>query len=316
MDPLYDVLRTMKLSGGVFLDAEFTAPWCVSAHVGPEDCEPFVPEPVHVIAYHYVVSGRCLLQVEGELPVSVEAGEIVLMPRNDRHKLGSAMTLRPVSAEHLIQPGADGGLARIRYGGGGERTHILCGFLGTDAQNHPVVAILPRVLKLSVEDGAAGEWIASSFRFAAQQLRDGSAGVLAKLAELLFAEAVRRYVAASPPAQTGWLAGLSDPVIGRALALMHGRVADPWTTEELARQVGLSRSSFAERFTSLIGEAPMRYMTRWRMQLAADRLRDGQPIARVAYEVGYESEASFHRAFKREFGLPPAAWRRQSHASR
>lgn len=316
MDPLYDVLRTMKLSGGVFLDAEFTAPWCVSAHVGPEDCQPFVPEPVHVIAYHYVVSGRCLLQVEGEPPVSVEAGEIVLMARNDRHKLGSAMTLRPVSAEHLIQPGADGRLARIRYGGGGERTHILCGFLGTDAQNHPVVAILPRVLKLSVEEGAAGEWIASSFRFAAQQLRGGAAGVLAKLAELLFAEAVRRYVAASPPAQTGWLAGLSDPVVGRALALMHGRIADPWTTEELARQVGLSRSSFAERFTSLIGEAPMRYMTRWRMQLAADRLRDGQPIARVAYEVGYESEASFHRAFKREFGLPPAAWRRQSHASR
>jgi AraC-like DNA-binding protein len=315
MDPLADLLRTMKLSGGVFLEAEFSAPWCVTAQVAPEDCRPFAPMPAQVIAYHYVVAGGFLLQCEGEPPVSVVAGEIVVMPRNERHTLGSARHLRPVSADQLLIPAGDGGLARIVHGGGGERTQILCGFLGSDARHHPLLATLPKILKLHVEAGVAGDWITSSFRFAAQALRTGSASVLTKLAELLFTEAVRRYVATLPPGQTGWLAGLGDPAVAGALALMHGRFAEPWTTDALAREVGLSRSAFAERFTVLMREAPIRYLTRWRLQLAEARLRDGQPISQVAYEVGYESEAAFNRAFKREFGLPPAAWRRHGLAS-
>jgi AraC-like DNA-binding protein len=165
-----------------------------------------------------------------------------------------------------------------------------------------------------VEEGASGSWIESSFRFAAHQLAEGrieSPAVLAKLAELLFVEAVRRYVRSLPPEASGWLAGLRDPVVGRALALLHSRMTHRWTTEELAQEIGLSRSAFAERFTSLMGEPPMRYLANWRMQVAAQRLKSSyEPIARIAFEIGYESEAAFNRAFRRTFDMPPMAWRK------
>jgi AraC-like DNA-binding protein len=319
MDALSDVLRFVRLMGGVFLDAEFSAPWCVTSQVGPEDCRAFLTDPDHLIAYHYVVTGRLLLQVDGEPPIGVEAGEAVLLPRNDPHLLGSELALNPVSAHDLILPPADGGLARIVHGGGGAATRIVCGFLGSEARHDPLLATLPKVLKLNVREGAAGNWIESSFRFAANEVAAGRAGsgtVLSKLSELLFVEAVRRYIATLPPEERGWLAGLRDPVVGRGLALLHARPAYPWTAEELAREVGLSRSAFAERFTSLIGEPPMRYLTLWRMQCAARWLRDGRmPISRIAFDVGYESEAAFNRAFKREFNVPPAAWRKQRQAS-
>jgi hypothetical protein len=217
MDALSDVLRVVKLTGGVFLDAEFTSPWCVTAKVGPEDCRPFLANPAHVIAYHYVVAGHLLLQVEDDAPAEVQAGEIVLLPRNDAHRLGSSLTVRPVSADHLIQPSSDGGLARISYGGGGEPTHIVCGFLGSEAHHNPLVATLPKVLKLNIREGAAGDWIESSFRFAASELSSGRIGsetILSKLSELLFVEAVRRYIATLPSEQRGWLAGLRDRLSG------------------------------------------------------------------------------------------------------
>lgn len=315
MDALSDVLRVVRLTGGVFLDAEFTAPWCVTAKVVPEDCRPFLADPAHVIAYHYVVAGRLFLQVEDDPPTQVRAGEIVLLPRNHAHRLGSSLTLRPVSADHLIRPSSEGGLARISYGGGGEPTHIVCGFLGSAANHNPLVAALPKVLKLDIRGGAGGHWMESSFQFAASELssgRTGSETVLSKLSELLFVEAVRRYIATSPSEQKGWLAGLRDRFVGRALALLHAGLAHSWTADELAREVGLSRSAFAERFTTLIGEPPMRYLTTWRMQCAGQRLRESHAsVSQVASEVGYESEAAFHRAFKREFGVSPAIWRKQ-----
>lgn len=176
------------------------------------------------------------------------------------------------------------------------------------------------MLKLNVREGAAGDWVESSFRFAANELAAGRAGsqtVISKLSELLFVEAVRRYIATLPSEQRGWLAGLRDPIVGRGLALLHARPAHSWTADELAREVGLSRSAFAERFTGLIGEPPIRYLTLWRMQCAAQRLRDGLiPVSRIAFEIGYESEAAFNRAFKREFGVPPATWRQQNHVLR
>jgi len=314
MNALLDVLSTMDLTGGIFLDAEFTAPWCVTSQVTPEDCSAFMPQPLHLIAYHYVTAGRLLLRTEGQPPVSVKAGEIILLPRNDKHVLGSAANLRPVNADFLIQPAPAGGLARIVHGGGGEKAQILCGFLATNAPNAPIIGIMPKFLKIGVEQGASGSWIESSFRFAAHQLAEGwvkSPTVLAKLAELLFMEAVRRYVESLPPEASGWLAGLRDPVIGRALALLHSRLNHRWTTEELAWELGLSRSAFAERFTSRMGEPPMRYLANCRMRLAAQRLRgSNEPIARIAFESGYESEAAFNRAFKRTFNLPPMSWRK------
>jgi AraC-like DNA-binding protein len=315
MDALLDICKTMQLSGAVFLDAEFTAPWCILSQVAPEDCTPFMPRPAHVIGYHYVTAGRLLLKVDGHPPIPVEAGEIILLPRNDPHVLASAANLRPVNSHLLIQPGPAGGLARIVHGGGGEQTQILCGFLGTNVPNMPIVGILPKMLRIGVEQGASGNWIESSFRFAAHQLADGrvaSPTVLAKLAELLFMEAVRRYVDSLVPETGGWLVGLRDPVVGRALVLLHGRMTHRWTTEALAQEVGLSRSAFAERFTGLMGEPPMRYLANWRMQVAAQRLKGShEPIVRVAFETGYESEAAFNRAFKRAFGMPPMTWRKR-----
>jgi len=320
MDALLDMLRAMRLTGGIFLDAEFTAPWCVTAKVGPEDCSPFTPAPRHIIAYHYVTAGRLLLKVDGRAPITVEGGEIVVLPRNDHHVVGSALDLRPVGVERLVKPAPDGGLARIVHGGGGARTHILCGFLGNDMPHNAVIAMLPSVLTLNVAEGASGNWIESSFRFAAQELAEGnvtSTAILAKLAELMFMEAVRRYAAAQPSQRNPWAAGLRDPIVGRALSLLHGQMARRWTTEELALETGLSRSAFAERFTRAVGEPPMRYLARRRLEQASVQLREcADPIARIAYGAGYDSEAAFNRAFRRAYGVPPAAWRRDGGTGR
>jgi AraC-like DNA-binding protein len=316
MDALSDVLRAVRLSGGVFLEAEFTAPWCVTSHITPEEARLFSINPDHVISYHYVIEGELLVRPDGGEPVTVRAGEIVLLPHNDPHVLGSEMLAHPSRGDELAHVPDNGGLMRIVHGGGGARTRIVCGYLASDARHNPVLALLPRVLTLDVRQTTAAAWIESSFRFAAAEVASGRAGaatILAKLSELLFVEAVRHYIATLPGERRGWLAGLRDPYVGRALALLHARLAHPWTADELAQEVGLSRSAFAERFTSIIGEPPLRYLGAWRMQLAAQRLGESHlPIAQIAFEVGYESEAAFNRAFKREFGTPPATWRRQS----
>lgn len=315
MDALSDLLRVVRLSGGVFLDAEFSAPWCITATVGPEDCRMVMAEPARVIAFHYVVAGRLLLQVAGGPPIELTSGTIVLLPRNDEHTVASETGLPPVSADHLLQVDPDGGVARIRYGGGGDATHIVCGFVGTDARQHPLIDALPPTLTLDLNGKPACEWVARSFRYAAGELaatRAGSAIALAKLSELLFVEAVRHYVETLPADRRGWLAGLRDPVVGRALALLHAELARAWTTETLAREVFLSRSAFADRFTALIGVPPMKYLMTWRMQVAAQYLREAhRSVAQIAADVGYESEAAFARAFKREFSMPPGIWRKR-----
>jgi transcriptional regulator GlxA family with amidase domain len=190
---------------------------------------------------------------------------------------------------------------------------MLCGFLAKELQSDPIIRMLPRVLKVRVADAPSSTWIESTMRFGAQELANGptrSPGLLAKLAELLFVEAVRRYLDSLPPDQTGWRAGIADPMIGRALAQLHHRLDRRWTAEELAHSVGMSRSAFADRFTRLMGETPMRYLAQQRLQLAAKHLEaPGASIARIAFQAGYESEAAFNRAFKREFGSPPATWR-------
>lgn len=316
MDPMLDILRATRLSGGIFLDAEFTAPWCVTAQIGPEDCRPFVPEPLNIIAYHYVSSGSLQLQVDDEPPVTVRGGEIILLPRNSAHRLGSDVTLQGVSADGLILPAADGGLARIVHGGAGARTQMLCGFLGNETPNDPILRILPSVLIVNVADGASASWIESSLKFAARELGGGlakSPAVLARLTELLFIEAVRRYLGSLPPEQSGWRAGVRDAIVGRALALLHRRMSHRWTTEGLAKEVAMSRSAFAERFTRIMGEPPMRYLAGQRLQVAARRLKEtNDSIARIAFNVGYESEAAFNHAFKRDFGVPPMSWRKQN----
>jgi AraC-like DNA-binding protein len=320
MDALSDVLRVARLSGGVFLHAEFFEPWCMAAQMTPEHCAPYLGPTSHMIPYHYVVEGRLRVCVEGEAPFELAAGEVVLFPRNDRRFMGSNLSLTPVPASAVIVQPTNGGLGTIRLGGGGDRTQVICGFLACDSvEDNPVISTLPRVLHLNVEEAGAADWIRSTFQYAAHEVaagRPGSETVLAKLSELLFVEAVRRYVESLPSEETGWLAGLRDPHVARSLALFHSNIAHPWTVDELGREVGLSRSSLADRFTRLIGQAPMHYLTNWRMQVAAHDLRNtGASLAQVAERIGYDSEAAFSRAFKRVFGAAPATWRRQGSAS-
>ena len=315
MDALSDVLRVVRLTGGVFLDARFSAPWCIAGRVEPEVFKPFLANPSDVIGFHYVVSGNLLAQTEGGPWVELRQGDIILLPRNGSHTLASAKDLKPAPATNVVIPPPGAGIREVRHGGDGEETHIVCGYLGSDGADTPLASALPPMLTLNIADTPGGAWINQSFAFAASQLANheaGAASIIARLSELMFVEAVRRYIDRLPPEETGWLAGLRDPAVGRALALMHAQPSRSWTADELAAEARMSRSAFAERFAALIGQPPMRYLTNWRMQIAARRLREGDPISRIAFDVGYESEAAFSRAFRREKGLPPAAWRQQA----
>ena len=314
MDPLSDVLRLVGLTGGVFLDAEFTAPWSVSGKVAPELCRPYMVEPEYVVGFHYVVEGALVLTLADGASRRISAGELVMLPRNDLHVFASAGGLAAISVGGLIQKPRIAGVAKLIYGGGGTRTRMVCGFLGGNVQLHPLLVNLPPVMTLELTTLPSGDWMQRNLAYAAQTLADGDPGaatVMVKMSELLFVEAVRRYLAALPPEETGWLAGLRDPAIGRALSLMHARLNEDWTADALARKVNLSRSTFADHFTALIGVPPMRYLLNWRMQVAKHKLQESrQTIAQIAFDVGYESEAAFTRAFRREFGLPPATWRK------
>jgi AraC-like DNA-binding protein len=319
MDALSDVLRVAHLTGGVFLHAEFFAPWCIAARVTPEHCAPFLGPASHLIIYHYVVEGDIRIRVDGAEgnDLVIGAGEVVLLPRNDLHLMGSDLSLPPVAASDVIHPSKDGGLFSIHHGGAGKRTRMVCGFLGfAGAEGNPVISSLPPMLKLNVEQGGAAEWIRSTFQYAAEEVsagRPGSETVLAKLSELLFVETVRRYAEALPDGQTGWFAGLRDPYVARALALLHRDITRRWTVDDLGRDVGLSRSALADRFIRLIGLPPMHYLASWRMQIAAERLRStSASLAQIAEIVGYDSEAAFSRAFKNAFGAAPATWRRSN----
>jgi AraC-like DNA-binding protein len=317
VDALSDVLRVAQLTGGVFLHAEFSAPWCIAARLTPEHCAPALGPASDLISYHYVVEGDVRIRVDGESGrgVRLTSGDVALLPRNDLHLMGSDLSVPPVPGPEVIQPPKRGELMSIQHGGHGGRTRMICGYLGAaGTAANPVIATLPPLLTFSVAEGGAGDWIRSSLEFGATEAaadRPGSATLLAKLSELLFLEAVRRYVDSLPATQTGWLAGLREPYIGKALALLHGSIARRWTVEELGREVGLSRSALADRFIRFIGEPPMHYLATWRMQVARQRLRGtSESLAQIAETVGYDSEAAFSRAFKKAFGVAPATWRR------
>ena len=315
MDALSDVLRVAHLTGGVFLHADFTAPWCISARPSAEVCSPFFKSTTNLIPYHYVVDGEFYLALGDGEPLLFRRGDIVLLPHNDLHLMGSDLNLPPIQMVKITHQSESGGLRFAIHGGSGAKTRVICGYLGYDGTHaNPVLAMLPATIKLKVDDAGPAEWIRSTFQFAADELaagRPGSETVLAKLSELLFVEAVRRYIESLPAGQSGWLAGLQDPVVSRALALMHNDIARPWSVDELGRAAGLSRSALAERFTRVIGMSPIHYLAHWRMQVAAQTLKGtNDSLARIAETVGYESEAAFSRAFKKAFGSAPATWRR------
>jgi len=320
MDALSDVLRTMRLKGGVFLHAAFSDPWCVSAEIRPEYCAPFLDESVDLIPYHFVLEGAMHVRVEGGPELRIETGESILFPHNHPHLMGSDLAIPPVRGDAVVQMPSDGGLATIVHGGGGTPTRMVCGFLGAESvRGSPVLSALPPILRLDTRDSSSSAWIRSTFHYAAERIAAGDSGsevLMGKLSELLFVEAIQQYAKSLPAEETGWLAALKDPYVSRALALLHARVAEPWTVDALGREVGLSRSALADRFGAILGLPPMQYLTTWRIHAAAhELLNSGKSILQVAEEVGYDSEASFTRAFKRVMDAPPATWRRERRQS-
>lgn len=319
MDALSDILRAVQLSGAVFLSGEFTAPWCLIRPADSEICSGFLPRSERVVSYHLVAEGSCWARLadKEDSAIQIEAGEVLVIPQGESHLMGSDLSLPPaptaqILTEHLqAHPGE---VMRILYGGGGTPTRLVCGFLTCDEiLTNPLLTALPRLFKVDMGKGVESAWLASALGFAAAEAaepRAGTATVLAKLSELLFVEAVRRCIDTLPENEKGWLAALRDRYVGRAMSHLHTHPAHPWTVDELAGNVGLSRSALAQRFADLLGQPPMQYLAHWRLRSAARQLRSsGRSLAEVAGAVGYDSEAAFSRAFKREFGLPPASWR-------
>jgi AraC-like DNA-binding protein len=306
-DPLSDVLRAVRLDGAFFYAVEASGPWSVEA-VAAKDLTPRVlPGAEHLISYHILTTGRCWGGLTGESPVALEPGDVIVFPHGDAHVMSSDPKLRSVPATPGRFP------ETVTLGNGGQvAATFVCGFLGCDRRPfNPLLSNLPRQLHLP---GLSSGWRQSFARQVVEESRAqrvGADSVLTRLAELMFVEVLRRYIETLPPGQQGWLAGLRDDVVGRGLGLLHGAPAHPWTLDELAGSVAMSRSAFSDRFTVLVGQPPMHYLAQWRMQLAARRLATGNSkVATIAEEVGYESEEAFSRAFKRLMGVSPAAWRR------
>lgn len=313
MDVLTEILRVVKLESAFYFNAEFSAPWCLLSPPSAKMAPALAPGAEHVVIYHLLVEGSAYARLSGGPQVPLEPGDIVIFPHGDPHVLGYGEGAQPMDAKDL-PPLQGGPLELVQAGGGGEAARFVCGFMACDPQLcQALLASLPRLVKVNIRDGESGQWLENSILFSVNEAAAARAGretVLTKLSEVLFAETLRRYIASLPQEQTGWLAGARDPEVGRALALLHHQPEHPWTVAELAQQAGVSRSVLAERFRYLLHETPMAYLTRWRLQLGAQALTSSsRSVAEIAASVGYESEAAFNRAFKREYGEPPARYR-------
>lgn len=329
-DTLSDVLRMVRLRGAVFYYVDGSSPWVAETPAAPEIIPAIMPGAEHMMEFHGLVEGTCWAGIPGEPPVRLVAGDVILFPQGDPHVVSSAPGLRAPRADKdfffaprppqlpfsICVRGAEvvpATTARLD-GGGRERATIVCGFLGLDARPfNPLLLALPRVLHVSGATLGADSWVASFLRAAvaeSNQRRPGGEAVLARMSEMLFVEVLRRHIDALPAGQTGWLAGMRDPSIARVLSLLHDRPAEPWTIEHLAEEAAMSRSTLHERFVHFIGQPPMQYLARWRMQVAAQLLTETKAkLFDVALAVGYESEAAFSRAFKRAVGTSPGQWR-------
>ncbi len=319
MDVLSDVLQMIRLQGALFLNADFREPWCVDAPSGADLARVLLPGAQQLAICHFVVEGRCWVQLHGGEPLPLQAGDVVALPHGDSHLLGSGLQHAPVSIDNVVQLKLPD-LTRVRYGGAGDRTVIVCGWFAYERDvPNPLIAALPRLFRLPLRQRSCGAWIEQSIHYAlaeAASRHPGSSAVAAKVAETLFVEALRGYIEGLPPLQIGWLAGIRDAQIGACLGFMHGDPARAWTLAQLARDIHVSRSVLALRFTELVGIPPMHYLKRWRLAKAARLLcSERSSLVRVAEAVGYESEASFNRAFKSEFGVSPGAWRRGAASS-
>lgn len=315
-DALSDVLRTVRLTGAVYFDIAAKAPWVVEQPPRQMILPKVLPGAERLIAYHVVTEGRCFASILGSNPIVLAAGEVIVFTNGDPHVMSSSPGMRAEpETPNVLDAAAKSRLPFFVDIGerGPVSAKLVCGFLACDARPfNPLLDGLPAVIKVGRSRGNGTGWLDQFIRMAIMESNDkraGGEGILAKLSELMFIEVVRQHLEAMPPEQTGWLAGVRDPFVGKALSLMHAGAAHEWTIEELATEVGVSRSVLAERFNALVGIPPMRYLAKWRMQIASGMLSSGSVnIATVASEIGYKSEASFSRAFKKIVGIAPSLW--------
>jgi AraC-like DNA-binding protein len=322
-DVLSDLLRAVRFRGAIFYYTEGSSPWVAETPTAAEIAAAILPGSEHMIPFHGIVKGSCWGAIAGAEGIRLAQGDLILFPQGDPHVMSSAPGLRDPSADgssffaprpsqlpHALNLGPARGADAQR-----ERVTIACGYLGLDARPfNPLLQALPRVLHVPGRELGDGAWLTTFLGVVvdeSQRRRPGGEAVLERMSEMLFVEVLRRHVDSLPPGSTGWLAGMRDPAVGKALALLHAAPRKAWTLAGLSRAAGLSRTTLHERFVHLLGQPPMQYLTRWRMQLAAARLRDSDAKhLEIALDVGYDSEAAFSRAFKREVGVSPAEWRR------
>jgi len=315
MDAFSEVLNTVKLNGAVFFCAEFSAPWGFTSPPAKTMAAKVAPGSSHLVLYHLLVDGRAVVEMTDGQSLDLRPGEVVVFPSGDAHHMSSGKGVpRPFPNYGISAKIEARDLSPLHVGGGGEVSRFICGYLTCDPHLcRPILNGLPAVFKVDIRADPSGHWLESSIMHLVEEAasgRVGSEAMLAKLSETLFVDTLRRHVGGLPDHQKGWLTGARDPIVGKSLGLMHSRVAHPWTIADLADEVGVSRSALVERFTRFLSEPPMTYLTRWRLLLAMRSLeKTSRGVADIAAEVGYESEAAFSRAFKREFGQPPGRYR-------
>ena len=305
-DPLGEALHFLRMSGAFYCRSELTAPWGLT-----------LPPMPGYMWFHAPTSGQFVLESQDADEQLLRTGDFALVPHGEGHVLRSDATAPAPGILELEREQVSDRYEILRHGGGGTPATLICGAVRFD---HPaarnLVAILPAAIRLEAAGSSQPEWMQATLRLMAaeaSELRPGGEAVITRLADILVVQAIRSWLETDPAAQTGWLGALQDRQIGRAIALIHREPARPWTVASLARELSMSRSAFAARFTDLVGEPVMHYVARWRMQVALGSLRDGDAtVGEVAYQLGYKSEAAFARAFKRVIGVPPGAVRRRS----
>jgi AraC-like DNA-binding protein/mannose-6-phosphate isomerase-like protein (cupin superfamily) len=333
MDVLSDVLKAMRLYGSVFFTAEFSTPWAVVSPNATLLATIVMPDADHLSLFHILTEGECIVECDGGPAVTMQSGDVIVFPHGQPHTMRSRGDAKTTSLNQVISQRTADALPQVSLGGGGPKTRFICGYLNCDQRFGPLFSALPTVLlvrrrndysvveapgRAGREPAAlpreSGRWLGTTLKFTVNEAaagRPGNAAMLGRLTELMFVEIVREYMQQLEADDSGWLAGLKDPCVGKAMRLLHADPMRRWTVDSLAHEVAMSRSALAQRFTRYIGASPMKYLSNWRMQLAMQMLRDrSDNIQGVAARVGYESEPAFNRAFKRATGCPPAAWRR------